>query len=74
MRFIETINGVRDMKIILDVDQVVREMNLSSEVFAKWKAANLDQNQEGGNSRWPALEESGFLDLTYPVSTDLKTG
>lgn len=63
------------MKMILDLDQVVREMNLSTEAFEKWKAANLKQAQDdGGSVRWPALEESGFLDNKHSVSPDLKIG
>lgn len=60
------------MRIILDVDQIVREMNLSEEAFGKWKTANLDRTQEGGDVRWSALEESGFLDKGY--TSDLKIG
>jgi hypothetical protein len=71
----KSVNGVQEMRVILDIDQVVREMKLSTEALVKWKAANLEQVQEGGaSSKWPALEESGFLDKSYSSSTDLKTG
>lgn len=63
------------MKMILDLDHVVREMKLSMESFTEWKAANLEQTEEGGGSvRWSALEEGGFLDHAYKSSPDLKTG
>lgn len=59
------------MKIILDLDQVVRDMNLPADAFEKWKAANLD-SQEGGEVRWIAREDISLLGNTY--SEDLKTG
>lgn len=60
------------MKIILDLDQIVREMGIPEEAYVKWKAANLDQSQEGGGVRWTALEDSGLLEKSF--SKDLKTG
>lgn len=61
------------MRMILDLEQIVRAMNISEESFAAWKAANLDQHQDGG-VRWHALEESGFLDQSPMGNQDLKTG
>ncbi|WP_438447716.1 hypothetical protein [Gorillibacterium sp. sgz5001074] len=60
------------MKIILDVDHIVREMRVSEEAFTKWKAANLEPFQEGGGGRWTALEELTLKSSNY--SNDLKTG
>jgi hypothetical protein len=66
--------GCGAMKLILDIDHVVREMNISSEVYARWKAASLDSSLDGGGARWKALEDSGFMERSYSKSHDLKIG
>jgi hypothetical protein len=60
------------MKMILDLEHVIRELGLSQESYAQWKAANLDNVSAGGSGSWSALEDSGFLNKAF--HRDLKIG
>ncbi len=62
------------MKMILDLDHIVRELGISKDAFAQWKAANLDCASASGSASWSELEESGFTGKSYSKAADLMTG
>lgn len=62
------------MKMILDLDHIVRELGISQDAFAQWKAANLESTSANGSASWPDLEESGFHGKAYSKAADLMTG
>lgn len=62
------------MKMILDLNHVVRELGLSEESFAHWKAANLDNVSASGSASWSGLEDSSFMNKGYHKAGDLKIG
>lgn len=61
------------MKMILDLDHIVRELGISQDAFAQWKAANLESASASGSASWPELEDSGFNGRSYSKA-DLMTG
>lgn len=61
------------MKFILDIEQVVREMNISPEAYAAWKAANLNLTADR-DARWTSIEDNGFVDRSHTKPHDLKLG
>lgn len=62
------------MKMILDLDHVVRELGISQDAYAQWKAANLEDVPASGSASWSVLEESGFHGKSYANAADLMTG
>lgn len=60
--------------MIVDVEQVVRALNISPEKFAQWKAANLDDHPASGSVTWTMLEDSGFRSTPFHPSADLRIG
>lgn len=61
-------------KTTLDVEHIIRELGLSQERYAQWKAANLDNVSAGGSGYWSVLEDSGFLNKAFHKPADLKIG
>lgn len=62
------------MKMILDLDHIVRELGISHDAFAQWKAANLEDVSASGSASWSVLEESGFNGKSFSKPADLMTG
>ncbi len=62
------------MKMILDLDHIVRELGISQDAFSQWKTANLESASASGSAAWSVLEESGFNGKSYSKAADLMTG
>ncbi|MDF2924917.1 MAG: hypothetical protein K0R57_3831 [Paenibacillaceae bacterium] len=59
-RLAEKQSGVRKMRRILDVADIVRELNISPEHFAQWKTVNLDHTIDCGSGAWSVPEEAAL--------------
>lgn len=48
------------MKVILDLDHIVRELGISQDAFAQWKTVNLERVWVSDAISWLGLEGSEF--------------